>query len=157
MVKYKDAFVVFEEIPDKVSLAINITNCQNRCKGCHSPELRCDIGRELTNKEIDNLIKDNDGINCIIFMGEGNDINGIVKLAEHIKNTYHEMALAIYSGRESVEQKIWENFDYVKIGSYMEEFGPLNKETTNQKLYEVRHKDMGYETTDITYKFWKRA
>ena len=64
MIKYKNYMVVFEEIPDKVTLAVNITNCQNRCVGCHSPELRENIGNELTTNEIDKMIKENDGINC---------------------------------------------------------------------------------------------
>ena len=51
MIKYKDYYVVFEEIPDKITLAVNITNCQNRCIGCHSPELRENIGKELTTDE----------------------------------------------------------------------------------------------------------
>ena len=48
MLKFKDSYIVFEEIPDRVSLAVNITNCQNNCIGCHSPELRLNNGEELT-------------------------------------------------------------------------------------------------------------
>ena len=46
-----------------------------------------------------------------------------------------------------------DNFDYVKIGPYMEEFGPLNKETTNQRLYKITKPDNKID--DITYMFWK--
>ena len=73
MIKYADTKVVFQEVPDKVSLAINITNCQQNCKGCHSPYLKGNIGTLMTAKSIDELIKQNEGINCVIFMGEGND------------------------------------------------------------------------------------
>ena len=44
----------------------------------------------------------------------------------------------------------------------MPKYGPLNKETTNQRLYEIERKfgrDFATEETirhDITYKFWKK-
>ena len=43
-------------------------------------------------------------------------------------------------------------FDYVKVGGYKEEYGPLNKETTNQRLYEIGADGI----KDITYRFWKK-
>ena len=49
MIKYvpEDTQVVFAEIPDEVSLAINISCCPHRCPGCHSPYLQKDYGVEL--------------------------------------------------------------------------------------------------------------
>lgn len=154
MIKYKDYYIVFEEIPDKVTLAVNITNCQNRCVGCHSPELRENIGTELTKEEIDKMIKENDGINCFLFMGEGNDKEALLELAKYVKDNYN-IDVALYSGRESVEEKLFYVFDFVKIGPYIEEFGPLNKKTTNQRLYHSIHDGAGFTLYDITNKFWK--
>jgi anaerobic ribonucleoside-triphosphate reductase activating protein len=51
--KYLNTQIVFQEIPDEISLAINITNCPNNCKSCHSEYLKQDIGEELTNTLID--------------------------------------------------------------------------------------------------------
>lgn len=148
MIKYipNMTSVVFEEIPDKVSVAINITNCQNNCIGCHSSFLKKNIGEELNEKAIDKIIEDNYGINCVIFMGEGNDLDALKSLAFYVKEKYN-LSIAIYSGREKVEDDFYELFDYVKVGPYKEEFGPLNKKTTNQRLY--------YHREDITYKFWR--
>lgn len=152
MIKYKDYFIVFEEIPDKISLAVNITNCANNCKGCHSPELREDSGIELTYEEIDKMILNSYGINCFLFMGEGKDKKRLIELAKYIKEKY-KINIAIYSGRDEVDAEYCEIFDYIKIGRYDEKFGPLNKETTNQKLF------MKYEGTlvDITYMFWRKS
>ena len=50
--------------------------------------------------------------------------------------------------REKVEDCYFDLFDFVKVGSYKKDFGALNKETTNQRLY--------YHGEDITYKFWER-
>ena len=158
MVKYYSASVVFEEIPDEVTLAIEITNCPGQCEGCHSPWLREDVGEELTPDVLNRLIDENDGITCVCFMGEGNDITGLLDLALIVAQ--RGLAAALYSGREHVGLEMGAVFSYIKVGPYIKEFGPLNKETTNQKLYKVHHTingdnlDLDFE--DITYKFWKR-
>lgn len=152
MIKFKDSYIVFEEIPDRVSLAVNITNCQNNCVGCHSPELRLNNGIELTEEEIDKLIDKNYGIDCFLFMGEGKDRERLLELAKYIKHNYN-LKVAIYSGRNNVEFDFYEVFDYIKVGEYKEECGPLNKETTNQRLYEITTNNI----IDITNKFWKNG
>lgn len=157
MVKYvkEDTSVVFEEIPDEITLAINISNCQNNCVGCHSPYLRKDIGDELTYDVIDELLKENDGVTCVAFMGEGNDSDGLLSLARYVRDEKH-LKVALYSGRDVLNPNIFYNFDYVKTGPYMAEFGPLNKKTTNQRLYKVeRESDYSIEIKNITEKFWK--
>ena len=47
MIRYYNFDIVFAEIPDEVTLAINITGCPYRCEGCHSPHLREDRGERL--------------------------------------------------------------------------------------------------------------
>lgn len=152
MIKFKDSYIVFEEIPDRVSLAVNITNCQNNCVGCHSPELRLNNGEELTEEIIDKLINENYGIDCFLFMGEGKDRGRLLELAKYIKHN-RNLKVAIYSGRNNVEFDFYEVFDYIKVGEYKEEFGPLNRETTNQRLYEITSNNV----IDITSKFWKNG
>lgn len=138
--------VVFEEIPDKVTLAVSITNCQNHCKGCHSPFLAKNIGDDLTINEIDDLMNRNSGVNCFLFLGEGNDKDELLTLNQHIKDKFG-IETALYSGRDEVEDDLYNKFDYIKIGSYKEECGALNNKMTNQKLF--------YHRKDITYKFWR--
>ena len=152
MVKFVETKVVFEEIPDKITLGITISNCPFRCKGCHSDYLRGDTGNELTVSVLDDLIKKNKGINCILFLGDGNDKETICSLGKHIKNTYNEIMTGIYSGFDEILPEYLTSFDYIKTGKWVEEFGPLNKETTNQRLYRV----VDGIPNDITYLFWKR-
>lgn len=163
MIKYLQTEVVFSEIPDEVTLAVNITNCQHNCKGCHSPYLKQDIGQELTEEVIDDLIKKNEGITCFCFMGEGNDKDMLKKLLQHLMAKHSDIRRALYSGGEKVNEEYLSLLNYYKVGQYIEEFGPLNKETTNQRLYEVvltRTVDENwnpiYGLNDITYKFWKK-
>ena len=139
---------VAEEIPDRVTLAVEITNCRGNCPGCHSPFLKQDIGEELTAAKIDKLIADNFGLNCFLFLGEGRDSDALLKLAGHIRNTHPGIELAVYSGRDKVEDVFYDVFDFVKTGPYIESLGPLNSRTTNQRLY--------YHREDITSRFWKR-
>ena len=150
MLKYIPSLTdtVIEEIPDRVTLAVEITNCRGNCPGCHSPFLRDDIGEELTEAIIDKLLSDNFGINCFLFLGEGSDSAALLKLARHIKRSWPAVETAVYSGRESVDQEFYDVFDYVKTGPYMEARGPLNSRNTNQRMF--------YHGEDITSRFWKR-
>lgn len=157
MIKYVPEMtsVVIEEIPDRVTLAVDISNCQGNCIGCHSPFLKTDVGVELTEKVIDSLVADNFGVDCFLFLGEASDPESLLRLAAHVRSK--GLAAALYSGRNAVEDKIFENFDYVKVGPYIESFGPLNSKTTNQRLYKVAHEADSYSLTDITSRFWHRG
>ncbi len=147
--------VVIEEIPDRVTLAVDISNCQGNCIGCHSPFLKTDVGVELTEEVIDSLVADNFGVDCFLFLGEGNDLESLLRLAAYVRSK--GLAAALYSGRKSVEDDIFKSFDYVKVGPYIEAFGPLNSKTTNQRLYRVVHNADSYSLTDITSRFWHRG
>ncbi len=157
MIKYVPEMtsVVIEEIPDRVALAVDISNCQGNCVGCHSPFLKTDVGVELTESVIDFLVSDNFGVDCFLFLGEGSDPETLRRLAGHVRSI--GLAAALYSGRQSVEDRIYETFDYVKVGPYIEAFGPLNSRTTNQRLYKVSHADGTFRLTDITSRFWHKG
>lgn len=160
MIKYVPEMtnVVLEEIPDRLTLDIDISNCTGLCEGCHSPFLRRDVGVELTPEAIDSLIAGNFGINCFLFLGEGNDHAALMSAANYVRRAYPSLALGLYSGRESVEEDVWELFDYVKIGPFRPSCGPLNKTTTNQRLYRILHNADGTRTVDdITARFWRKG
>jgi anaerobic ribonucleoside-triphosphate reductase activating protein len=153
MLKYVDAKVVFAEVPDEVTLAINISNCPCQCKGCHSSYLAQDIGTELTFNEVRKLIKKNSGVSCIAIMGGDAEPDKINTLASFIINHYNSIKVAWYSGRQELNNNIdLCNFDYIKLGPYKEEFGPLNSRTTNQRFYKVSDGEL----VDITSRFYDR-
>ena len=151
MIKYVPGMtnVVLEEIPGKLTLAVEISNCQGSCAGCHSPFLKEDIGEELTPAAVTALIKANFGVNCFLFLGEGADRQALLDIAGFVRGNFPNIELALYSGRPGVEDDLWETFDYVKTGPYIAELGPLNSPTTNQRLH--------YKGVDITSKFWHRG
>jgi len=153
MIKYvpEDTSIVFSEIPDEITLAINISNCPGSCPGCHSPYLQGDVGEELTAEVLGCLIKKNSGITCVSFMGEGRDKETLLSLAQIIRKDYG-LKTALYSGRPEVPEDYNAYFDYIKVGPYIEAKGPLNKTTTNQVLYQILPDGT---RLDITFKFWR--
>lgn len=153
MLKYLNTQVTFAEVPNEITLCINITGCKNGCKNCHSSYLAEDIGNPLNKTVLSKLLEDNKGISCVSFMGGDRDTIHIVALASWVK-THTNLKVAWYSGRQELSDIIarqlrW--FDYIKLGPYREEFGPLNSRTTNQRMYKVHD----CELEDITSKFWK--
>ena len=153
MLKYYNAMVVFEEIPDEITLAINITNCPCKCPSCHSKFLWADTGTVLDDGELFALIGKNDGITCVCFMGGDADPSYVNELAKTLKEKT-QLKVGWYSGRDELSELIdLKYFDYIKIGRYDDEFGPLNKDTTNQKFYFVTENK---ELIDKTNLFWKK-
>lgn len=177
MLKYTDTEVTFAEIPDEITLCINLSNCPCHCEGCHSSYLAGDIGEVLTFSRIEKLLKRNKGITAVCFMGGDND----PKLVNHYASLIRHMLVAVpfvypqgcgeltgitvirhlclnpikigwYSGRQELSKEIdLNNFDYIKLGPYLKECGPLNCKTTNQRFYAI----VDGEMVDITHKFWK--
>ena len=156
MLKYVDSKVVFAEIPDEITLAINISNCPCHCEGCHSPYLAEDIGEPLDLQHLTNLIDSNKGITCVCIMGGDTNPSEVDDVAQDIKEYYPELKVGWYSGRQELSKDInLENFDYVKLGPYIKDRGPINCETTNQVLLEIEVVQDKVFTKDITAKFWK--
>jgi anaerobic ribonucleoside-triphosphate reductase activating protein len=158
MLKYHSTYIGFREVPDEVSLCINISGCMNKCEGCHSPYLRENVGDPLNINTIDAIIEKNEGITCIAFMGGDHEWWNILELGSYIKANYDDLKTAWYSGKDEFPNLFSEfrvMFDYLKIGSYNRVLGPLDSPTTNQKMYQVNHVP-GNPITDITYKFKKQ-
>lgn len=162
MIKFVDTLVTFSEVPDEVSLCINISNCPHKCPGCHSPYLQEDIGEPLTNERLDELIENNKGITCVCFMGGDTNIPNLMTLAQHTKRKFG-LRTAWYSGlafMPTMDRATSAVFDYIKVGPYREKYGPLTSRTTNQRFYAkgsvLKKMDAnGHMFYDITDRFWK--
>lgn len=139
MVKYYNFDIVFAEIPDEVTLALNITNCPNRCPGCHSPHLQTDAGQILDDLELLALLACyGPSVTCVCFMGGDAAPQEIVRLAGLVRQTRPLLRVGWYSGRDTLPEGIAsQSFDYIKLGSWVEALGPLTSPTTNQRLYKV--------------------
>lgn len=154
--KYTDYDIVFQEIPDEVTLAINLSNCPNKCKGCHSPQLWEDIGQPLTEEVLTGLLnKYGKAVTCICFMGGDANPDEVYQLAEYLHRSdisVDPIKVGWYSGKPKLPEGFnTQPFQYIKLGPYTESLGGLKSKQTNQRLYKVTNKEMD----DITYRFWK--
>lgn len=156
MLKYVDTKIVFQEIPDEITLAINISGCPCNCKGCHSSYLAKDIGEPLDLQHLTNLIDSNKGITCVCIMGGDANPSEVDDIAQNIKQYYPNLKVGWYSGRDYISEDVdLENFDYVKYGHYDKDKGPLNSKTTNQVMLEIKVINNRVFKKDITSKFWR--
>lgn len=155
--KYVDAKVVFREVPDEVTLAINISNCPVKCPGCHSQYLTRDIGEILDKVSLRALIDRNPGVSCVSFMGGDADPAGVRELSQWVHSACPGMKTCWYSGRglDNAEPYL-DALDFVKVGPYIDEYGPLDVPTTNQRFYAIEHTADGTVLTDITERFQSR-
>ena len=163
MLRYTSYDIVFQEVPDEVTLAINLSNCPNRCKGCHSPHLQENNGKELTESVLSDLLTNyGNAITCVCFMGGDNSPENVLHLAKFVKQypveTYNYTSLqqpyktAWYSGNSKLHKNAHQYFDYIKLGEYVKELGGLNFRTSNQRFYRIENKKL----IDITERFHKQ-
>lgn len=157
MLKLNNWDIVTGEVPDEISLALNLTNCPHHCIGCHSPELREDRGEPVDKRLLNTLIQQSQGITCVCFMGGDNDLDSLIEALRIIKK-YYGMTLktAWYTGsdldvEDPTHSLIYSLLDYVKVGPYIKEYGPLTSKTTNQRMYWIKNGQFN----DITYRFRK--
>ena len=155
MLKYYNYDIVFAEIPKEVTLAINITNCPNRCGGCHSAYLQEDIGVSLDEAELRRIVElYSKDITCVCFMGGDAEPEAVEQLAWFVRKQFPSLKTAWYSGRPTLTDKVSAtSFHYIKIGGYDASKGPLNNPNTNQRLFSVAPSG---EMTDITQLFWRK-
>ena len=85
-------------------------------------------------------------------MGGDAEPQEVERLALFAREKFPRIKTAWYSGKPTISDKIAiTSFNYIKIGGYNAAYGPLNKPTTNQRLYRIEENC----TEDITSRFWK--
>lgn len=139
MLKYWSYDIVCQEIPDEITLAVNITGCPNRCLGCHSPWLWDDVGIPLTPRGLEGIMATYlRAITCVCFMGGDADPKEVEVLAGTVKKINPSLKTAWYSGRQKIEKNIdLLKFNFIKLGPYIKSLGGLREQGTNQQLYRI--------------------
>ena len=130
-----------QEFPDEVTLAINLSCCPNGCTGCHSAYLRGDVGEELTLQRLEALIESYAGeITCVALMGGDNDPQTVASHLQYVRRHFdRRYKTGWYSGRTQLPESavLQSAFNYVKLGPYRPQCGPLSSPDTNQLFYKV--------------------
>lgn len=141
--KYLGHSIVFQEVPTELSLAINISDCPYKCKGCHSTYLWEYKGRYIS-EDIEALINQHDGITCVCFMGGDQNPKELNELIDYIHS--RGLKVCLYTGSDTIPDNIY-NLNYLKIGHYSEKLGGLDKPTTNQRFYMVYNNSEYFDMT----------
>ena len=155
MLKYLTYDIVFQEFPDEVTLAVNLSLCPNKCPGCHSSILLGDVGEPLDAAVLMGLVDKYKGeITCVALMGGDNDPGAVQQVLAEVKHHYGgTLKTGWYSGRQELPADFNPAaFDYVKVGPYREALGALRDRTTNQRFYRV---EADGTFTDLTHRFWR--
>lgn len=74
-------------------------------------------------------------VTCFCFMGGDRYPDDVAVLTMELHRLYPNLKIAMYSGLAKMHPFLSKVLDYYKVGPYIEEFGPLNIKTTNQRLY----------------------
>lgn len=124
--------IVFQEVPDEISLCFSITGCKVGCKGCHSTELWSEeYGSPLTNKSfIAWLKKYHNLISCVIFFGGEWQSNALIEKLI-IANNFG-LKTCLYTGENHININISQHLTFLKTGHWQAELGGLDSVTTNQ-------------------------
>lgn len=140
------------EVPDEISLCLVIQGCPLNCEGCHSTHNKTDRDKELTLEELKKLVlKYKNKISCICFLGGEWESENLIIFLKYIKS--QNIKTCLYTGLDFFDDKnIIKYLDFLKVGSYKEEFGGLSEKTTNQRFYKI----VDFQRFDITEKFFKK-
>lgn len=153
MLHYANNDIVFQEFPDEVTLAVNLTGCPCRCPGCHSEYLWGETGEALTDARLLELV-DYYGrtITCVGLMGGDAEPLEVLRLLAMLRRERPHLRTGWYSGRQELPKGFadYPAPDYVKLGPWRQELGPLSSPTTNQRMYRY-NADGTHE--DITTRF----
>lgn len=128
--------VVFQEVPNEISLCFSITGCKVGCKGCHSTELwDQQNGLKLTNQLFMQYLKKYQGlISCVVFFGGEWQPSALIEKLLIAKN--FGLKTCLYSGEEAGEKyidlRITQHLNFLKTGAWRPELGGLASSTTNQ-------------------------
>jgi anaerobic ribonucleoside-triphosphate reductase activating protein len=127
---YDKLDIVFQEVPNEISLVIRFTGCPLACKGCHSENVKSAKGEYLTLVDFKSILNRNKhNVSCILFMGgEWNS-----ELVDYIDLAAESgFKTCLYTGLVDVHPKLKRNLTYLKTGPWIESRGGLDSVDTNQ-------------------------
>lgn len=136
--KFVDFDVVFQEVPNEISLCFSISGCKIQCKDCHSPKLwNVDNGEELTlTKFSEFLIRYEHYATCVLFMGGEWFEEELCLMLQLAKRKGFKTCL--YTGLDDVSEVLKSELTWLKVGKWVSALGGLNSPQTNQKFIEVK-------------------
>ncbi len=139
--------VLFQEVPDEVSLAFTMTGCPLRCSGCHSKDTwNPKRGRALSDKGFaDYLEQYAECVTCVLFFGGEWNISALTAKLKHARAA--GLKTCLYTGLDVVPETLKSHLTYLKTGPWLRHRGGLDQPHTNQCFLDLSNNKL------INYKF----
>ena len=130
--------IVFQEVPNEVSLAFLITGCPFACDDCHSQDSwSATSGTPLDISTFSNYLNQYQGlITCVVFFGGEWQSKQLIYHLKFAKAS--GLKTCLYTGADKISKSITEHLDFLKTGRWHKRLGGLNNENTNQKFIHVK-------------------
>lgn len=139
--------ITLTEIPNRLSAFFEVGNCQVQCKGCHSPHLWIAKGAtEMKAIDILRYAKEQHADSIVLMGGLTNGLDPNRVIEEILRPLSIAYPIGLYHGEDLKPQKAMKYLTWLKVGSYQEALGGLDKPTTNQRFY-TKDKDKWIDTT----------
>ncbi|WII94141.1 anaerobic ribonucleoside-triphosphate reductase activating protein [Kingella negevensis] len=144
--------IVWQEVPNEVSLAFLVSGCPVRCVGCHSADSwKPNRGDELSANYLRSRLRQYRGLlTCVLFMGGEWQPETLLVLLKIAREEFG-LLTCLYTGyeREELPPELLPELTFLKTGRWQPENGGLDSATTNQKFVDLR------TGADLTYLFRK--
>lgn len=135
---YYNIEILLKEVPGEISICFSICGCKLFCEGCHSHFLwKEKNGHILTSRKYKEILKKYKGLaSCVLFMGGEWYEKQLICFLEFAQKEGYKTCL--YSGEDSISNRITTHLDWVKTGKWIKELGGLESNITNQKFIDLK-------------------
>jgi anaerobic ribonucleoside-triphosphate reductase activating protein len=129
--------VLFQEVPDHISLCFTITGCPVRCKGCHSKDTwPSTAGTHLSDERFNRyLTQYSQYVSCVLFFGGEWCLEALCSKLKKARES--GMSTCLYTGLNDVPDTLKSLLTYIKTGPYIRTLGGLENPNTNQRFIEL--------------------
>lgn len=131
--------IVWQEVPNEVSLAFLMSGCPLHCRGCHSSHAwQPSRGKQLDEGYLQARLNQYRGlISCVLFLGgewQAQQLRLLLRLVQE-----QGLKTCLYTGleRHQVDAALVAELTYLKTGPWQAERGGLDSAQTNQVFVEV--------------------
>lgn len=139
--------ILFQEVPDEVSLAYTVYGCPIQCRGCHSRDSWDLNGGAFLSAEMFSmhLKRYQSMVTCVLFFGGEWHPDALIAKLKIARQK--GLKTCLYTGADRVPLRIQNNLTYLKTGPWQPKRGGLQSKTTNQKFLELASGNL------LNYKF----
>ena len=145
--------IVWQEVPNEVSLAFLLSGCPLRCVGCHSADSwKAGLGEALSVDYLRERLRRYAGLlTCVLFLGGEWQPENLLALLRVARDEFG-LKTCLYTGleREEVPPMLLPELSFLKTGRWLPERGGLDNPNTNQRFTDLQTGE------DLTALFWRR-